>query len=82
MANTYTTLQHKLTKAFQTCNQIFQHKEKHMATVYFEDLSVGQFAEYAKTCDLPIFALGGLSQADLAIAQQHYAYGIAGIRNF
>lgn len=41
-----------------------------------------KFAEYAKTCDLPIFALGGLSQADLAIAQQHYAYGIAGIRNF
>lgn len=41
-----------------------------------------KFAEYAKTCDLPVFALGGLSQADLAIAQQHYAYGIAGIRNF
>jgi len=41
-----------------------------------------KFAEYAKTSDLPVFALGGLSQADLAIAQQHYAYGIAGIRNF
>lgn len=41
-----------------------------------------KFAEYAKTCDLPVFALGGLSQADLVIAQQHYAYGIAGIRNF
>ena len=49
MANTYTTLHHKLTNAFKTSNQIFHNKEKHMATVDFEDLSVGQFAEYAKT---------------------------------
>lgn len=41
-----------------------------------------QFAQYAKSSDLPVFALGGLSPADLSIAQQHHAYGIAGISQF
>lgn len=41
-----------------------------------------KFSSYAKTVDIPVFALGGLSQNDLAFAQQHGAYGIAGIRNF
>ena len=39
-------------------------------------------ADYAKTCDIPVFALGGLTQSDLQLAQQHHAYGIAGIRHF
>ncbi|MBJ9954004.1 MULTISPECIES: NUDIX domain-containing protein [unclassified Acinetobacter] len=41
-----------------------------------------QFAQYAKSSDLPVFALGGLSPADLSIAKQHHAYGIAGISLF
>lgn len=41
-----------------------------------------RFAEYAKVCDIPIFALGGLSPDDLQLAQQHGAYGVAGIQNF
>lgn len=40
------------------------------------------FSSYAKTCDIPVFALGGLTQNDLQLAQQNYAYGIAGIRHF
>jgi 8-oxo-dGTP diphosphatase len=41
-----------------------------------------QFAQYAKSSDLPVFALGGLSPTDLSIAQQYGAYGIAGISQF
>lgn len=41
-----------------------------------------QFAQYAKSSDLPVFALGGLSPTDLRIAQQYGAYGIAGISQF
>ena len=41
-----------------------------------------KFAEYAKTIDIPVFALGGLNPDNLDIAKQHFAYGIAGIRNF
>ena len=41
-----------------------------------------QFAQYAKSSDLPVFALGGLSPTDLSIAQEHGAYGIAGISQF
>lgn len=40
------------------------------------------FSNYAKTCDIPVFALGGLTQNDLQLAQQNHAYGIAGIRHF
>lgn len=40
------------------------------------------FADYAKTCDIPVFALGGLTQSDLQLAQHNHAYGVAGIRHF
>ena len=36
--------------------------------------------ELAKICDVPVFALGGVGQADLAAAYEHGAMGIAGIR--
>ena len=38
------------------------------------------FSELAKLSDVPIFALGGVGQADLATAYEHGAMGIAGIR--
>ena len=38
------------------------------------------FGELAKLRDVPVFALGGLEQADLATAYEHGAMGIAGIR--
>ena len=40
------------------------------------------FASYVESIDIPVFALGGLKPNDLEIAQQHGAYGVAGIRNF
>lgn len=36
--------------------------------------------ELAKICDVPVFALGGVGQADLATAYEYGAMGIAGIR--
>jgi 8-oxo-dGTP diphosphatase len=33
-------------------------------------------------CQIPVFALGGMSPDDLVTAQQYGAYGLAGIRNF
>nr|WP_313063083.1 NUDIX domain-containing protein [Moraxella sp. CTOTU49097] len=36
--------------------------------------------ELANICDVPVFALGGVGQADLATAYEHGAMGIAGIR--
>ena len=36
--------------------------------------------ELAKLSDVPVFALGGVGQADLATAYEHGATGIAGIR--
>jgi 8-oxo-dGTP diphosphatase len=41
-----------------------------------------KFAELRAMVSLPIYALGGLSMNDLAIARQHGAQGIAGIRGF
>lgn len=38
------------------------------------------FGELAKLSDVPVFALGGVEQADLATAYEHGAMGIAGIR--
>ena len=38
------------------------------------------FGELAKLSDVPMFALGGVGQADLATAYEHGAMGIAGIR--
>ena len=37
-------------------------------------------SELIKICDVPVFALGGVGQADLATAYEHGAMGIAGIR--
>lgn len=37
-------------------------------------------SELAKICDVPVFALGGVGQEDLATAYEHGAMGIAGIR--
>ncbi|WP_180046619.1 thiamine phosphate synthase [Acinetobacter sp. YH12117] len=43
-------------------------------------LGWAQFQNWAKQVDIPVFALGGMHRQDLAQAQQHHAYGIAGIR--
>jgi 8-oxo-dGTP diphosphatase len=44
-----------------------------------QGLGWSQFQQFAQQVDLPIIALGGLKHEDLGIAQQHAAYGIAGI---
>ncbi|WP_151963214.1 NUDIX domain-containing protein [Acinetobacter oleivorans] len=41
-----------------------------------------RFADLAQDSQIPVFALGGVHPDDLATAQQHGAYGLAGIRNF
>ncbi|MDR2250620.1 NUDIX domain-containing protein [Acinetobacter sp.] len=41
-----------------------------------------RLTDLIEKCQIPVFALGGMSPDDLAIAQQHGAYGLAGIRNF
>ncbi|SPL70590.1 NUDIX domain-containing protein [Acinetobacter stercoris] len=56
-----------------------QNTETHQGV---EPLGWDQFNDLAKQCSLPVFALGGLKPDDLGIAQQHHAYGVAGIRNF
>lgn len=40
------------------------------------------FAQWAQQAAMPVYALGGLRPADLALAQQHGAHGVAGIRHF
>ena len=39
-----------------------------------------KFQQITELVDIPVFALGGLTQDDLAVAEQHHAYGIAGVR--
>ncbi|MFN0297419.1 NUDIX domain-containing protein [Acinetobacter albensis] len=39
-----------------------------------------QFENLASQVDIPVFALGGMKANELNLAQQHGAYGIAGIR--
>lgn len=39
-----------------------------------------QFAEWVGQVSLPVYALGGMKLEDLALAQSHGAYGVAGIR--
>ncbi len=39
-----------------------------------------QFEKLASQVDIPVFALGGMKANELNLAQQHGAYGIAGIR--
>ena len=41
-----------------------------------------RFRELATLANMPVFALGGLTQEDLTQAQHQGAYGIAGIRDF
>ena len=41
-----------------------------------------RFAVLARSCSLPVFGLGGLGPKDLAEAQKHGAWGVAGIRGF
>jgi 8-oxo-dGTP diphosphatase len=40
------------------------------------------FSEWVKECNIPVYALGGVNQADLHTAKTHGAQGIAGIRAF
>lgn len=46
------------------------------------ELGWEQFQQIASSIDIPVFALGGMTEQDIEIAKQHAAYGIAGIRNF
>lgn len=41
-----------------------------------------QFHHLAAQAEMPVYALGGMQIEDLPAAQQHAAYGIAGISNF
>lgn len=45
-------------------------------------LGWAQFSDLAAHSTIPVFALGGLKPNDLTFAQQHHAYGVAGIRAF
>ena len=40
-----------------------------------------KFEQIAPSLDIPVFALGGMQKELFAIAKQHGAYGIAGIRH-
>ena len=52
----------------------------HPETFQSEGMGWQTLGELAKICDVPVFALGGVEQADLATAYEHGATGIAGIR--
>ncbi|KJV26129.1 Nudix family hydrolase [Luteibacter yeojuensis] len=41
-----------------------------------------RFAKWAENASLPVYALGGLGPADLAVAKMHAAQGVAGISAF
>ncbi|CAB1214043.1 thiamine phosphate synthase [Acinetobacter bouvetii] len=45
-----------------------------------EALGWEQFKNWVTQVDMPVFALGGMQEGDLAIAQEQGAYGIAGMR--
>ena len=53
-------------------------------TATHPDVSALGWDRFADLIEVPnsVFALGGMSPDDLATAQQHGAYGLAGIRNF
>lgn len=40
------------------------------------------FSQLAVKTQIPVFALGGMHPKNDVLAQQHHAYGVAGIRNF
>ncbi|KHN67098.1 dGTP triphosphohydrolase [Acinetobacter calcoaceticus] len=65
------------------CDAVFISPVK-PTTTHPEALALGweRFADLAQTSQIPVFALGGVHPDDLATAQQHGAYGLAGIRNF
>ena len=65
------------------CDAVFISPVKTTAT-HPEAVALGweRFSEFAQNSQIPVFALGGVHPDDLATAQQHGAYGLAGIRNF
>lgn len=65
------------------CDAVFISPVK-STTTHPEVLALGweRFADLAQNSQIPVFALGGVHPDDLATAQQHGAYGLAGIRNF
>ncbi|WPP71093.1 thiamine phosphate synthase [Acinetobacter pittii] len=65
------------------CDAVFISPVKTTAT-HPEAVALGweRFSELAQNSQIPVFALGGVHPDDLATAQQHGAYGLAGIRNF
>ncbi len=46
-----------------------------------EPLGWEKFSEIARTVDIPVYALGGMTSEDLSIAKAHGAVGIAAIRS-
>ncbi|MCG9480662.1 thiamine phosphate synthase [Acinetobacter pittii] len=65
------------------CDAVFISPVKTTAT-HPEAVALGweRFSELAQNSQIPVFALGGVHPDDLATAQKHGAYGLAGIRNF
>lgn len=65
------------------CDAVFISPVK-PTTTHPEAVALGweRFSNLAQNSQIPVFALGGVHPDDLATAQQHGAYGLAGIRNF
>ncbi|MFL4394138.1 thiamine phosphate synthase [Acinetobacter pittii] len=65
------------------CDAVFISPVK-PTTTHPEAVALGweRFSDLAQNSQIPVFALGGVHPDDLATAQQHGAYGLAGIRNF
>lgn len=65
------------------CDAVFISPVK-PTTTHPEAVALGweRFRDLAQNSQIPVFALGGVHPDDLATAQQHGAYGLAGIRNF
>ncbi len=65
------------------CDAVFISPLK-PTTTHPEAVALGweRFSDLAQNSQIPVFALGGVHPDDLATAQQHGAYGLAGIRNF
>lgn len=65
------------------CDAVFISPVK-PTTTHPEAVALGweRFSDLAQNSQIPVFALGGVHPDDLATAQKHGAYGLAGIRNF
>lgn len=65
------------------CDAVFISPVK-PTTTHPEAVALGweRFSDLAQNSQIPVFALGGVHPDNLATAQQHGAYGLAGIRNF